>query len=439
MRTLHINPQFFKTRRNNLAALMKGSAIILPAWPEYIRNYDTQFLYRQESNLLYMTGFDEPGSCLIFRPGQTPETVMFVRAKNVERETWDGFRYGQEGAKERFGFDEVYLIDDIETKAPQLLKDCEKVYYSLFRNTEFDPIFGRILSNTKALRPRAGMGFQTVEDAYGLLGELRMRKTEEEIDMLRRAGSVSAKAHLEVMKATRPSMSERALQGLFIKSIMEQGSFGEAYPGIFATGSNAVTLHYRWNESTLKDGQMLLVDAGAEYMYYSGDITRTYPVNGRFNPAQKQIYSSLLELQEKTIAAVRPGVPHGQLQEMTIQGIAKILIEEKLVKGSIEDVIRTKAYSKYYMHGVSHLLGLDTHDAGSLLVGGRSRQMEAGWCFTVEPGIYIPANDMEAPAELRGLGMRIEDDLIVTESGAEVITNEAPKSVADLEAVIGQG
>lgn len=438
MRKPYLHPRIFQQRRQKLAALVPGAAVVLPAWPEFIRNHDGHFPYRQESNMLYLSGFDEPGSCLVFRPGQKPETVMFVRPKNIERETWDGFRYGVEGAKQEFGFDEVYSIDDFENIAPKLLKECQKVYYSLYRNREFDEIFGRVLTQVKWLSPRAGLGYLPVEDAYGLLGEMRIRKSEEEVDMLRRAGSVSARAHVEVMKATRPSMSERALHGLFIKSIMEQGAQGEAYTGIFAGGNNACTLHYRFNEDKLNDGDLLLVDAGAEYMYYSGDITRTFPVNGRFSPAQRRIYQAMVDLQTRIIAMVRPGVPHITLQDETVKGITEIMLEEKLIAGTLEECIRNRTYAKYYPHGVSHLLGLDTHDAGALIVGGKSREMEPGWCFTVEPGIYIPANDTTAPQELRGIGIRIEDDVMVTNEGVEVLTHEVPKTISDIEALVGQ-
>lgn len=438
MRQPYLNPKTFQQRRQRLGALIPGAAVVLPAWPEYIRNADGHFPYRQESNLLYLAGFDEPGSCLLFRPGQNPETIMFVRAKNAERETWDGFRYGPEGARKEFGFDEVYLIDEFEEKAPALLKDCEKIYYSLYRNHEFDPVFGRVLTALKGQRPRSGLGFPPVEDAYGLLGEMRIRKSEEEIEILRRAGSISARAHVEVMRATRPGVTERALNGLFIKSIMEQGAYGEAYGGIFASGANACTLHYRFNENTLRDGDLFLVDAGAEFLYYSGDITRTYPVNGKFSAPQKRLYSALLDLQVELIKMIRPGTPHAKLQEKTIEGIVKILLAEKLVTGSASEVIQSRAYTKYYPHGVSHLLGMDTHDSGALVIAGRQRAMEAGWVFTIEPGIYIPANDTTAPAELRGIGIRIEDDVLCTETGADVLTSEVPKSVADLESVIGQ-
>jgi Xaa-Pro aminopeptidase len=294
------------------------------------------------------------------------------------------------------------------------------------------------MMSIKWLRPRAGLGVQPIEDAYGLLGELRIRKTEEDIEIMRRAGSISARAHVEVMNATEPGANERALHGLFIKSIMEQGAYCEAYTGIFASGPNACTLHYRFNENTLKDGDLFLVDAGAEYLYHSGDITRTYPVNGKFSVPQKRLYQAMLDLQLQLINMIKPGLVHSTLQEKTIEGIAKICLEERLLTGTVEEIIQTRSYMKYYPHGVSHLLGMDTHDAGALLVGGRPRAMEPGWVFTVEPGIYIPPNDTTAPAELRGIGIRIEDDVVCTETGVEVLTSEVPKDVAGMEAVIGR-
>ncbi len=433
MRKSLLPKQVYEERRKKLASLISGSAVVLPAWPEYIRNHDTNFRYRQESNMLYLTGFDEPGSCLIFRPGQTPETVLFVREKNVERETWDGFRFGPEGAKAEFGIDETYVIDDIEKIAPKLLKSCDKVYYSLFRNTEFDPIFGRILDGARSLSPRSGLGFLPVEDAYNLLGEMRMKKSEVEAEALKKACEISARGHIEVMKAARPGVSEGELHGLFIYSIMKEGAFGEAYNGIFASGANAVTLHYNFNENVLRDGDLFLVDAGAEYLYYSGDITRTYPVNGRFSEAQKAIYEGVLEVQKKLIEMVKPGLIHADLQKETTSGLVDVLLETKIMKGSKDEIVSSGSYRKYYPHGVSHLLGLDTHDAGGLILRGQPRPMEAGWCFTIEPGLYIPIDDESAPKEFRGIGVRIEDDILVTESGCLNMTELAPKEIKDLE------
>lgn len=437
MRKAIINPEFFKARRRRLAQLIPGCAMILPAWPEQYRNADSHYNYRVESNLFYLTGFDEPEACLVFRPGKTPETVMFVRQKNIERETWDGFRFGLEGAKEAFGFDQTYDIHDFEKVAPELLKGCDRVFYSLFRNKEFDERFGRAMIDMYGWRPRYGLGLPPIEDAQSMLGELRIRKTEEEAEQMRKAAVISAEAHVEVMRATKPGTSERALHGLFIKAIMERGAMGEAYGGIVATGNNATTLHYRFNEATLEAGQMLLIDCGAEYNYYSGDITRTYPVNGRFSIPQKRIYDKILKVQKDLINMVKPGVPHYELQKATVQGLTQVLIEEKVLHGSVDENIRSMAYMKYYMHGVSHLLGLDTHDVGTLQIKGQSRPMEAGWSITIEPGLYFPANDTQVPEDLRGIGIRIEDDILVTPDGCEVMSKGVPKEAAEMEALIG--
>ena len=437
MRKARINIDIFRNRRRKLAQLIPNCTLILPAWPEYIRNADGHHNYRPESSLYYLTGFEEPESVLVFRPGRTPETVMFVRPKNIERETWDGFRFGLEGAKEVFGYDQTYDWHDFEKLAPELLRGSERVYYTMFRNKEFDEKFGKVMMAINGWRAKLGLGLSPIEDSMPLLGEMRIRKAEDEVESMRRACSITAEAHVEVMKHTKAGVSERALHGLFIKEVMERGAFGEAYGGIVASGNNATTLHYRFNDGILQAGQLLLIDCGAEYLYYSGDITRTYPVNGRFSTAQKRVYEKVLKLQKELCAMVKPGVLHADLQKKTISRLCEILVEEKALKGTPEEVQRTGAYTKYYPHGVSHLLGLDTHDAGTLVSKGEPRQMEQGWVITIEPGLYFPANDTTIPEELRGIGIRIEDDVLVTHDGQEVMTAGVPKEIEEMEALIG--
>ncbi len=439
MRKATTDVKYYRARRDRLAVLMPNSALVLPAWPAYYRNADTEHAYRAESNLYYLTGFDEPECCLIFRPGKTPETVMFVRQKNIERETWDGFRFGLDGAKEVFGFDHTYAIEDFERIAPELLRGCESVYYTLFRNREFDERFSKAIMGVNGWRPRFGLGLPAIKDASALVGELRIVKTEEEVAALRRAGQISAEAHIEVMRATRPGVTERALHGLFIKEIMARGASAESYGGIVATGNNATTLHYRFNDATLEDGQLLLIDAGAEYQYYAGDITRAYPVNGRFSAPHRRIYEKILRVQNEVIQMVKPGLPHLELQKFTVQQLTQILIEENVLTGTVEDNIRSGHHVRYYPHGVSHLLGLDVHDAGVMQLHGQSRPLEAGFCITIEPGLYFPKDDTNVPAELRGIGIRIEDDILVTPTGCEVLTQHVPKDVEALEALILSG
>nr|HMN70163.1 aminopeptidase P N-terminal domain-containing protein [Bdellovibrionales bacterium] len=341
MRKARIPVEHFKARRRRLAQLIPNCALVLPAWPEYIRNADSHHNYRVESNLYYLTGFEEPESCLIFRPGKTPETVLFVRQKNVERETWDGFRFGLEGAKSVFQIDQTYAIEDFEKLAPDLLRGSERVYHTMFRNHEFDAIFGRVMVAINGYRPRFGLGMPPIEDAYTMLGEMRIRKTEEEVEMMRIAAQISADAHIDVMKAVKPGVTERTLHGIFIRSVMERGAFGEAYGGIVATGNNATTLHYRFNEDTLRAGDMLLIDCGAEYLYYSGDITRTYPVTGKFTNTQRRVYDKILKAQKELCAMVKPGLPHYDLQKFTVQKMTEILVEEKALKGGVEENIKS--------------------------------------------------------------------------------------------------
>lgn len=437
MRTPQFNMNLFKERRQKLAQLIQGSALVLPAHPEQIRNFDVHHPYRQDSNLFYLTGFEEPESILVFRPGKKPETVLFVRDKNVERETWDGFRYGPQAAAEKFFIDEVHSVSKFEEIAVSLLQEVEKIYYTLFKDDEFDKVFARVLHGVKTKKRRSGKGLLPIYDAYPLLGELRVKKSAEELAVLRRACEITADAHLAVMKQVKPGMNEREVHGLFVYEAFKRGAQREGYGTIVASGANATTLHYVFNDQVLKAGDFLLIDAGAEYQYYTGDITRTYPVGGRFSEAQRRLYGKLLKVQKELIQMVKPGLPFQKLQETTIASLVDVMLEERLLTGNKAQLIESQAYTKYYPHSVSHYLGMDVHDAGMYEVNGQSRILESGIVFTIEPGIYIPYNDSTAPAELRGLGIRIEDNILVTETGHEVLTSGAPKEIAELEDLIG--
>ncbi len=438
MRTPQIHPKIFAERRARLAPLISNSALILPSHPEMIRNHDVHHPYRQDTNLYYLTGFEEPESILVFRPGKKPETVMFVRVRDVERETWDGFRYGPEGVVRQFGIEAAYPISEFENMTSDLLLDVDKVYYTLFKDHECDERMARTLLSTKSKRRRSGRGILPIYDSYPLIGEMRVRKTDYEIEVLRKAGHVSGKAHEAVMRATRPGLNERYLQGVFIKEIMSMGASREGYGTIVAAGPAATTLHYVFNDQPLNAGELLLIDAGAEVDYYTGDITRTYPISGKFTDVQARLYGRVLELQKHLINMVKPGLRYLDLQETTVEGLIEIMIAEKLLKGSKDEIKSSGSYKKYYPHGVSHLLGSDVHDAGLVEVNGQSRPLESGMCLTIEPGIYIPSDDTSAPEELRGIGIRIEDDVLVTVDGHEVLTSAAPKEINDLEAIIGK-
>lgn len=438
MRKPIVPVEIFKERRQSLRKEIENAAIVLFAHPEHVRNHDVHFPYRADTNMFYLTGFEEPESVLIFRPGKDPETVLFVRKKDLERETWDGFRYGPEGAKEQFQVDQAFAIESFEDLAPQYLSQVEKIYFKLYQHPENDRLMERVLKATTRLRGRSGRGILPIFDSTQLLGEYRLIKSQYEINTHRRACEITARGHIELMKLARPGLNERELQGHFTKSVLAQGAAREGYSSIVASGSAATTLHYVFNDQTLKDGDLLLIDAGAEYEYYTGDITRTFPVNGKFSIPQKRLYEKVLRLQKQLVEMVQPGLVFKDLQTFTIAGLTEIMIEEGLLKGFKEDIIKSHEYKRYYPHGVSHWLGMDVHDSGLYEVAGHSRRIEPGMIFTIEPGIYIPENDLSAPKELRGIGIRIEDDVLVTKDGVENLTVLAPKEIDEIESLVGK-
>jgi Xaa-Pro aminopeptidase len=427
----------FRERRQALAARAKGAAVILPAHPEQVRNNDVHHAFRQDSNLFYLTGFEEPESILVFRPGQTPETVLFVRPKDVFRETWDGFRYGPAGAETEFKIDKAYLISEFDTMIVELLKPVNEIYYRWNIDPKFDQKMLGVLDSARASHHRSGRGHLPVKDAVELIGELRLFKSEYDVSVMRKAGEISAKAHVEAMKFTRPGVTERQVQGVLLGSFYMQGAEREGYNSIVASGAAATTLHYVFNDQPCRAGDLLLIDAGAEINYYTGDITRTFPVSGKFTPVQRKVYDRVLELQKALVQRVKPGIALRSMQEVTVDALTDLMIDLRLLSGSRQQLIDTLAYKKYYPHGVSHWLGMDVHDTGLQLIKGEPRILEAGMAFTIEPGIYIPIDDMTAPEELRGIGIRIEDDVVVTATGCENLTEMCPKEVADMEAIIG--
>lgn len=432
----------FARRRRLLAEKAKGGAVILASHPEYIRNNDVHHSYRQDTNLFYLTGWEEPDSIFVFRPGRTPETVMFVRPKDVERETWDGFRYGPAGCAQEFKIDKTYLIEEFEKEIVELLKPVDRLYYRFNVDLDFDRKFLGILESVKRSHGRSGRGHLPVLDSWELIGELRVIKTADDVEAMRKACGITARAHVDVMKATKPGKTERQLLGVFLGSIYNQNADREGYGSIVASGANACTLHYVFNDQVCRDGDLLLIDAGAEARYYTGDITRTYPVNGKFTAAQRKVYDRVLEVQKDLVAVSKPGLAFKALQETTIERLTDVMIDLGLIKVKRQEAIERLLFKKYYPHGVSHYLGMDVHDTGLYQTLGEnmvSRNLEPGVAFTIEPGLYIPWDDKDAPEELRGIGVRIEDDIVVTSTGCENLTSEAPKEVSELEAIVGRG
>nr|BFD65226.1 Xaa-Pro aminopeptidase [Bdellovibrio sp. HAGR004] len=428
----------FAERRRKAGEQIPGAALVVTSHPEYIRNHDCHFPYRQDSNLFYLTGWEEPESVLVYRPGLKPETVMFVRRRDVERETWDGFRYGPEGCEREFKVDKAYPIDEFSKVAPQLLKEVDRVYYRQYKNPEMDHKMQDVLESVKALQGRMGNGLLTILDADTLLGEMRLVKSEYELTQLREACEISAQAHLAAMRFTRPGVTERQIQGVLAHNFYMRGSAREGYNYIVASGNAATTLHYNFNDQVCQDGDLLLIDAGAEFNYYTGDITRTYPVNGKFTDEQARVYEGVLKVQKQICDFVKPGIVFKDLHDMGTSLLTDLMLDLGLLSGRKDDLIQALAQKKYYPHGIGHWLGMDVHDAGLYFKKGEPRPIEANMCFTIEPGIYIPADDTSAPQKYRGIGIRIEDNLRVTSTGSENMTSSVPKEIADIEKVVGK-
>lgn len=436
VRKPNIDMAIIKDRLERIRPMFEDSALVLFSHPDYVRNNDVHHEYRQDTNFYYLTGFEEPGAIFVWRPGQTPETVLFVRPKDPKMETWEGFRYGVQLTPSTFQVDACFETEAFAEQAPGLFKDVRTVFHRMYAHPENDRLIEEALKSTKALTRRSGNGYLSIKDPSPVLGDFRLIKEDNEVQLMRKACEISAQAHVELMRAVRPGMNERELQGIFIKEIMARGAARQGYPCIVAGGDNATTLHYVFNDQPLKDGDLVLVDAGAEFNYYTGDITRMFPVSGKFTEPQKRVYNKVLDVQKKLVAMIKPGVTLKQVSRHAIQLLSQVMIDENLVSGSLDDVIAEEKYKKYFMHGFGHWLGMDVHDAGRTNENGQSRTLEAGMCLTVEPGIYIPANDETAPEELRGLGIRIEDDILVTQFGNENMTEGVPKDVDEIEALM---
>ncbi len=431
--------EMFKKRRQRALIKLGSKALIVASHPELLRNDDVHFPYRQDSNLYYLTGFEEPESILLLLPGKNPQEVMFVRRKNPERETWDGFRYGPADAQTQFKMDAVYPIDEFESRSAELLKGYDGVYYRLRKNPKMDETVLSIVETLKRSQGRTGQGLMSLHDADEFLGEMRIIKGEEELHNQRQACEISAQGHISAMKKIRPGMTERQVQAILQYEFLNRGSAREGYHSIVASGNAATTLHYNFNDQPCRDGDLLLIDAGTEYNYYTGDITRTFPVNGQFKKAQLEVYNHVLNIQKEMIEMVKPGVPFKQFHDKAAELLTDAMLDLGLLTGKRAEMISSGQHRKYYPHGAGHYLGMDVHDTGKYVVNGEPRPIEPGMCFTVEPGLYIPAHDQSAPAEYRGIGVRIEDNILVTSTGYENMTKSAPKEVSDLEKIVGKG
>lgn len=425
----------FSRRRAQLLQQMKTGVAVIPTAPEAVRNRDSHYQYRFDSYFYYLTGFTEPESVLLLIAGDNPKSVLFCRDKDIEREIWDGFRYGPEGAKEEFGVDEAYSISRLDELAPQLLANQSRLHYALGADPQWDL---RITGWLNHLRTQTRSGVSApaeIIDVRGLLDEMRLFKSEDEIATMRRAAEISAGAHRRAMRATRPGAAEYEIEAELLHEFRRLGAQSPAYHSIVAGGANACVLHYVFNDAPLRDGDLLLIDAGCELDGYASDITRTFPVNGKFSGPQKDLYELVLAAQDAAIEAVRPGNHWNAPHEAALQVLARGFIDLGLCKGTVDAVLESGDYRRFYMHRTGHWLGLDVHDAGEYKQNDKWRLLEPGMALTVEPGCYVrPADGV--PEHFWDIGIRIEDDAIVIPSGCEIITDSAPKRVAEIEALM---
>ena len=425
----------FSERRRRLAAQMQQGVAIVPTSPERVRSRDAHYPYRFDSYFYYLTGFGEPEALLVLVAGAAegePKQILFCRDKDTEREIWDGFRHGPEAARAAFGFDEAYSISRLDEMLPKLLADQPAVYCALGQDTVWD---ARVTGWINRVREQARSGVTAptaIHDSRLLLDEMRLFKSAEELQIMRRAAEISTGAHRRAMRATRAGLHEHEVEAELLHEFRRQGAQAPAYTPIVAGGANACVLHYIDNNAELKSGDLLLIDAGCELDGYAADITRTFPVNGKFSPAQQDIYQLVLAAQAAAIAAVRPGNPWNAPHEAALRVLAQGFIDLGLCQGSVDTVIQSEDYKRFYMHRTGHWLGLDVHDAGEYKLNGNWRALQPGMTLTVEPGCYLrPAANV--PEHFWNIGVRIEDDVAVTESGCEVLTAAAPKTVLEIE------
>jgi Xaa-Pro aminopeptidase len=407
------------------------SVAVLPSAPVFIRNNDVEHEYRQDSDFFYLTGFDEPESVAVL-DGKNRTLTLFVRPRDREREIWDGPRAGVDGARETYGADDAYVIAELDDRLPALLQDHRRVHYRIGHNRRFDD---RFLAAIDRVRARQRLGVfppSEIVDIGAILHEMRLRKAPEEIAAMRTAAGVTRIAHERAMSQARPGMREFEVEAMLLDTFRGQGSERPAYGSIVGSGPNACILHYRKNDRRIERGDLLLIDAGCEYGYYASDVTRTFPVGEDFSKEKQAIYELVLEAQLEGIAATRTGATLDAIHKVACGVIARGLVRLGLLPGEAEKVIETESYKKFYMHRTSHWLGMDVHDVGAYFVGGKARPLEAGMVLTVEPGIYIAPDEPSVPAEWRGIGVRIEDDVLVTAGDPEVLTAGIPKTVAEL-------
>lgn len=429
--------EYAKRRQALMQRIGANDIVILPAAQEVLRNGDALYPFRQDSDFYYLTGFSEPEAMLVLAPKRAAgEYLLFNRVRDRDRETWDGPRAGQDGARKDFLADQAFPISDFKTMLPELLLGREAVHYPIGIHPSFDRMLLQAINDMRA-RIRSGVQLPaTFADILPSIHEMRLFKNPAEISMMQKAIDISAKAHLRAMRACRPGLYEYQLEAELMYEFLRHGARSPAYSSIVGTGRHTCILHYINNTQKIADGDLVLIDAGAEYQQYASDITRTFPANGRFTAEQRTIYELVFEAQRAAIQAIKPQVAWTKMQEIVVKVITQGLIDLGILKGRLDDLIEKQAYLPFYMHRSGHFLGLDVHDVGRYRIGKQWRKLEPGMVFTVEPGLYLSSDIPGLNKRWHHVGVRIEDDVLVTAKGCDVLSRDIPKKIDDIEAMM---
>ncbi len=428
----------YARRRQSLMAEMETNSIaIVPAAREKTRSRDTDYPFRQDSDVTYLSGFNEPDAVLVLAPGREHgEFIMFCREKDREREIWEGHRAGPDGACRVYGADDAFPIADIDDILPGLIEGRERVYYAMGRDQEFDR---QVMDWVNSIRAKVRAGAHPPGEFLDLdhiLHDMRLFKSAAEIQTMARAAQISAQAHCRAMRYCRPGLYEYQLEAEILHEFHHNGARAPAYNSIVGGGANACVLHYTDNTAKLKDGELVLIDAGCELDGYAADITRTFPVNGVFSAEQRALYNVVLAAQDAAIRCIKPGSHWNEPHDASVQAITAGLVELGLLSGQVSALIEKQAYKPFYMHRIGHWLGMDVHDVGDYKIHGQWRVLEPGMVMTVEPGIYVAPDNTDVEQRWRGIGIRIEDDVVITKSGCDVLTAGVPKQPEDIEALM---
>ncbi len=431
---------YLKRSKELLSLLPEHSIALVPASSLKTRNRDAEYAFRQDSDFYYLTGFNEPDALLVLIPGRIEgEMVMFCPPRDPAMEVWTGYRAGPEGCINDYGMDQAFPLDQLDSQLPELINGRSVLCYAQGQDTEFDQ---RVNSWLETLRVKVRQGAvvpQIIMMLDSWLHEMRLYKDEAEIAVMQRAAQISAEAHTLAMHKCRPGMQEYQLESLIQHYCAMSGARFQAYSPIVGGGANACILHYIENSAELKSGDLVLIDAGCELDNYASDITRTFPVNGRFSDAQKALYQVVLDTQIACIDAMKPGVAWGDIHDLSVQRLTEGLVTLGLLNGDVDELVRTEAYKPFYMHRIGHWLGMDVHDVGLYKHQGEWRPLEPGMVMTIEPGLYVAPDNMDVDPCWRGIGIRIEDDVLVTETGHFVLTSGVPKTIDDIEALMQSG